>query len=87
MQLFDRTGEQPLALTATPGGEAMVLAYRPSRNDTLLLALSQADCLRSWIPVRLVVERSDETAPCDQLIDRFWQTPTRLARYLFTNFP
>jgi hypothetical protein len=85
LQLYDALGDEPLAFTATPGGEAMILTYRPDQSQTVLLTLNLSDCRRSWVPVQVLVERNDLSGPCQPPEDRFWGAPTRVARYLFSN--
>jgi hypothetical protein len=85
MRLLNDLGDQPLALTASPGGEAMVLTYRPPIDQTVLLTLNLSDCVRSWIPVQVIIERGTAEEACLPPDDRFWQTPSRIARYLFSH--
>ena len=84
LRLFDANGEVPLGLTATPGGEAMILTYRPPSDQTVLLTLNLNDCQRSWIPVQIVVEQGGAGGPCLPPGDRAWAAPTQIARYLFS---
>lgn len=85
LQLYDALGDEPLAFTATPGGEAMILTYRPEQNQTVLLTLNLNDCRRSWVPVQVLVERNGVSGPCQPPEDRFWSVPTRIARHLFSH--
>lgn len=82
LRLLDERGENQLALTATPGGEAMILMYRSPEAQTVLLTLSEPGCERSWQPVQVVIEQV--AGACKQPQDRLWQAPLLIGQWLLS---